>query len=246
MSRLYRLLAVAVFGGLALSLFGPAVSAQEKKQGPNLLGEKKTEAVKTTPQVEYAGELALAGELIRYGRSKKAPEALLTAVRILHGIPTAKRTEKPKVEEGTKKATGNTKARPRDDSPKALLAEARKMGGENKAVAALADQVARDLDEAPRGEVRGPLKSLETILPFGTHNFRMTFQGRQLARVIMDGDSGTDLDLFIYDEFGNLIRSDIGLTDYANLTWVPRFTGPFTVRIVNLGGRSNRYFLINN
>src|SRR5260221_359476 len=129
MSRVYCLLAMALLGGLILTRFKQVVCGQEK-EGPNLLGQKNTAGVKATKQADYANKLALAGQLIRYGRQAKAPEALLTAARILHTIPTEKRTEKPKLEEGKQKGNGDTTGRPRDDSPKALVTEVRKMGRE--------------------------------------------------------------------------------------------------------------------
>lgn len=54
----------------------------------------------------------------------------------------------------------------------------------------------------------------------------------------------TDLDLYIYDENGNLIDSDIDNTDICVCTWTPRWTGRFKIKIVNRGSVYNNYRLM--
>jgi hypothetical protein len=184
----------------------------------------------------------LAEDLIRYGRQHKSPEALITAAKILGTTAVEKRTDEPKLEKGEK---DKTKAQPRH-SPKALLAEAKKMADGDAAVSAMADAVAKEIARKPLGAVGGPIKSLHVCPAFGTQSFRVTYRAGELAVCIMDGDGSTDLDIFIYDENGNLIASDVGLSDYARLTWVPRWTGPFVIRISNLGSRANAYYIITN
>ena len=61
------------------------------------------------------------------------------------------------------------------------------------------------------------------------------------ARVIVNGDGDTDLDLYIYDASGRLLASDDDFTDYCIGTFIPRFTGDVTIRIVNRGSVYNDY-----
>ncbi len=70
------------------------------------------------------------------------------------------------------------------------------------------------------------------------------FRGGYEARVTVIGDHDTDLDLYIYDENGNLIDSDIDNTDICVCTWTPRWTGRFKVKIVNRGSVYNNYRLM--
>ncbi|MCC6418850.1 MAG: hypothetical protein IT429_11500 [Gemmataceae bacterium] len=244
-----RLLALTACAGLLLAVATGPGSADDKKEGKkegvNVAGKdlkKFTEDKKS----QAANDLGLAGQLIRYGRQHKSPEALLTAARILGTTATAERKEQPKTEVAKDKKGEERKGAAPDNSPKALLAEAKKMARNDKTIVAMADRVGQALDEGIRGAASGPLRSLHRIPAYGTHSYRITFRGGETARVVLDGDGGTDLDLFIYDENGNLVRSDVGLSDYANLSWVPRWTGPFTIRVRNLGRFSNGYFLTNN
>jgi hypothetical protein len=76
--------------------------------------------------------------------------------------------------------------------------------------------------------------------------FTVNCYGGEVTRVIVRGDGDTDLDLYVYDENGNLIASDTDLTDQCMVAFRPYWTGPFTVKIVNRGGLSNRYSISVN
>jgi hypothetical protein len=79
-----------------------------------------------------------------------------------------------------------------------------------------------------------------------TNVYHMTFVGREWEVLILSGDGGTDLDLYVYDENGNLVAKDDDYTDECVVRFIPRWTGDFTVKIVNRGGRANRYTLGSN
>lgn len=64
--------------------------------------------------------------------------------------------------------------------------------------------------------------------------------------VIVNGDGDTDLDLYVYDENGNLMGKDIDYSDYCVVSWTPRWTGPFTIKIKNRGSVYNRYKIYTN
>ena len=76
-----------------------------------------------------------------------------------------------------------------------------------------------------------------------TDVYTFTFQAGVQYDISILGDGDTDLDLFLYDENGNLIDSDTGPTDAANVQVTPRWTGSFTLRIKNLGSVWNAYRL---
>jgi hypothetical protein len=67
-----------------------------------------------------------------------------------------------------------------------------------------------------------------------------------VAIVTVQGDGDTDLDLYVYDEFGNRVAADEGPTDHCSVIWTPRWTGTFTIKVVNRGALSNRYRLRTN
>jgi hypothetical protein len=59
------------------------------------------------------------------------------------------------------------------------------------------------------------------------------------------GDGSARLGLAVYDEGGHLINSvsgDLG----GVISWTPQWTGPFTIKVVNLGSDSCEYVLKTN
>lgn len=66
------------------------------------------------------------------------------------------------------------------------------------------------------------------------------------AKVTIDGDGDTDLDVYVYDEFGNLMDSDTDDLDYCIVRFIPRWTGKFVIKVVNLGNVYNEYTICTN
>jgi hypothetical protein len=91
--------------------------------------------------------------------------------------------------------------------------------------------------------VEGPASKADVVDAYTTNVYHESFFGGELARVRVIGDGDTDLDVYVLDEFGNVIASDTGYTDTCEVVWLPRWTGPFTIRVVNLGAVYNRYVI---
>jgi len=206
-----------------------------------------TEKGKTTPAAQAVQDLALAYSLIDYGRKHKSPEALITAARILGTVPTSKL----KAEVTTEKSSdagkpGKKSASTADNSPSALLGEARSMAGNNKHIVALAEQAADAIAEKSRGRVGGARLYRRNAPAYTTVIYRISFRGGRIARVLVRGDHDTDLDLYVYDKYGHLVASTTGPFDTCFVQWVPTWTGPFTVHVRNRGGVYNRYTMVTN
>jgi len=76
---------------------------------------------------------------------------------------------------------------------------------------------------------------------YSTDRFQVSFFGDQDAAVIISGDGDTDLDLYVYDENGNLIGSDTDSSDDCVVRFHPRWTGSFRIEVRNLGRVYNQY-----
>jgi hypothetical protein len=236
--------ALALGGALLLAaapLTAEGLTRQEKK-GTNQAAPEAAAKARPSAQAAAVQQLHLAHSLIEYGRKNKAPEALITAARILgaHGAtelkekPTHERpADAPKAEKKDKAAV--------DNSPRALLEEAKKLSKNNPAVVALANSL-----ELSRGAVGGPKRTVEVVRPLATDVYRLTFRGGEVARVAVSGDGDTRLDLYVYDENGNPITSQVGPGDDCLASWVPRWTGVFVIRVVNRGLLPNRYVILTN
>lgn len=99
---------------------------------------------------------------------------------------------------------------------------------------------------AEAGRFAGPAFDNKRVEAYSSVTYREVFRGGELAIVSIAGDGDTDLDLFVYDAFGNLVAQGIGLTDRETVSWVPPSTGTYRIVVRNLGGVWNRYNLRMN
>jgi hypothetical protein len=96
------------------------------------------------------------------------------------------------------------------------------------------------------GRIQGPGRDVRRCEAYSSVTYYDTFRGGELAVVSIAGDGDTDLDLFVYDQFGNLVVQGIGLTDRETVSWTPFATGTYRIVVRNLGGVWNRYSLSTN
>jgi len=196
----------------------------------------------------------MAHSLAKYGRQAKSPTALIAAAEILGAIPTTPLKAKPehRRDEGSANAPAGRAEerarghRTRDNEPAALLAEAKAMADDDPHVVALADRVARALEERPRGAVGGPQRGVHVVSAHSVDRFVVGFRADESAIVALSGDGSTDLDLFVADQNGNLIGKDDDNTDDCLVRWVPNRTGPFLIVVRNPGSEANRYVIATN
>lgn len=96
------------------------------------------------------------------------------------------------------------------------------------------------------GAVGGQKHTRTSVNANSADVFHVTFRGGELARVALSGDGDTDLDLYVYDEYGSLIAKDDDSSDDCYVSWVPKWTGSFKIRVVNRGRVYNEYVLVTN
>lgn len=99
---------------------------------------------------------------------------------------------------------------------------------------------------AEMGATGGGIQTTRTVDAFTTNSYTIHFLGGRLAEVVVIGDGDTDLDVYVYDENGHLIAQDLGMTDNCYVSWTPRWSGTFTVKVRNRGGVYNRFLLLTN
>lgn len=87
----------------------------------------------------------------------------------------------------------------------------------------------------------GPAERTTKVNALSTDVYELVFRGDEITVIEVQGDGDTDLDLFVYDEDGNLIASDTDTTDRCAVSITPRWTGKFTIHVENLGSVYNKY-----
>ena len=235
-----RTLALLIPLGIASLTLADEPKATEKPA-------KDAAPAKVKPQAEAVGQVTLAADLVEYGRDQKAPEALITAARILGTLPEMKDVDqKPEVEKADKvtPATGEKHAA-RSDKPADLLAEAKKMSGDDASVVALADQVAKIINEKLRGVVTGPARVSVSIDPGDRNTWRFRYAGGEEARVDLWGDGASQLSLSIYDENGGRFLGPFeGTHCWAH--WTPDHDAKYTIHVHNRGDNTTHYRVHTN
>jgi len=99
---------------------------------------------------------------------------------------------------------------------------------------------------ASAGRLQGPSTTATSVNARSQDSYNVIFRANQKAIIAVEGDGDTDLDLYVYDENGNLVASDADNTDFCVVEFQPRWTGTFTILVKNRGTVYNRYTIITN
>lgn len=230
--------------GAALTVFAvTGVSAIAATTEPASAYERAgtNEAPKgTSTTVTPAERLKTSGDLVAIGRETKDAIAMITAARIRASVATTDK-QRTKTESGAGK--DSTKTPGATLTVDEILAEATTFAKGDKVVLAMIAEVKAS---ASKGRVGGPGRTSTNVRANSTDSFTETFRGGERAAVYVEGDGDTDLDLFVYDENGNMVCSDTDGTDRMLCAWTPRWSGNFTIRVRNWGGVYNNYSMVTN
>jgi hypothetical protein len=212
------------------------VYSQEKTEAT---AEKKGEIVAPSPAMQT---LVLAGKLAKYGYENNSATALIQAAELYLSVGL---TEfKPEsFEQG--KGEETTKDEYASHDPKQMLKDAHELAEGDATLLAMIDRVEKSTAKT-RGAVGGPKGGTYEVFANCYNLFDVKFFANERATVVVSGDGDTDLDLFVYDEYGNLIGKDDDYSDDCVVNFNPRWTGKFTIKILNRGNVYNRYVIATN
>lgn len=219
---------------LTLILFVSAtVSAQVKKVAPK------------TPPSTALETLQTAASLIKYGYQTKSATALVEGARIVAAV--SPRQAMPGELSEDEDNFGPVEHFKLNFEPVVLLSDARQLAGENATVLKLISELEQELEmTAHRGAADGPVFLTSRVKAGLTKDFKITFKADELAEVRVSVDDFVDLDLFIYDEFGHLVSCDVGCAEESSCSWVPVWTGTYTVRVYNADYSDQLFYLMTN
>ena len=74
-----------------------------------------------------------------------------------------------------------------------------------------------------------------------TDRYTHFFYADETVLIGVKGDGDTDLDLYVYDDKGNLIDSDTDPGDECLCIFTPKRAGRYTIKVKNLGRIYNQY-----
>ncbi|MEZ5666721.1 MAG: hypothetical protein R3F55_04655 [Alphaproteobacteria bacterium] len=122
-----------------------------------------------------------------------------------------------------------------------MLAAARELAGDRPDLIGLIEDAEA---EGSRGSVYGS-GYYDGYIDGGINlYYDEAFYGGEQAVVTLQGHNPSDIDLWIYDEYGNLICSSTGYSSNESCSWTPRWTGDFTIRVENEGHPQGTYFTL--
>ncbi len=212
-------------------------------------GGKQTEE-KTIAEGEKSPEveaIRVAGELAHYGQTNQSATALIEAANILASTPRVELDAQ--LEASTQTENEGEKAEKRAFDATALLEEAKDLADDDEHLLALIANVENKIAaqaEGTRGATGGAKYTCATVYAGQTDTYRQSFYGGSFAEIAVIGDGDTDLDLFVYDENGNLIVRDDTYSGDCYVSFNPRWTGLFIIKVVNRGRVYNNYCLATN
>ena len=252
-------LAVAIVTCFAICASNSATvkaQATTEKQAPNV-----QESAEKSPSAGAVDQAALAIKLVMIGEKRKSPMMLLAAAEILGDlrqsskeIPTAEKQSEGSSDKQDKSAPAI--------SYKGLLRRAMELAKDNETlfplVKARVDALRggkgityEDGDDMESVKVGGKTyKIIDHDVISAGESFRYRsydFEGQKPAKVIIIGDGDGDIDLWVYDKnTGGLIGKDTDASSNCIVEWTPRYEGPFTIRIKNVGDIAERYVVLAN
>lgn len=216
----------------AAMLFSVSAFAQEQNKPAADVDAKATS--------EVAQQLALANQLVKYGYDTKTALPLIQAVQIYKKLNVTTEAREKASEGDAKQSDNITKTDVVSFDEAKILEDATTFAAGNKNLLALISEAKK----ASRSPERGVLRTVERVKANSTDVYNVRCLGGQSTEVLVSGDGDTDLDLYVYDENGNLIVSDLGPTDDCIVSFTPRWTGPFRVKVKNRGNVYNQYTIV--
>ena len=238
---------------MALGLVaGPVLAQTPSAQTPSGRTTDQTgrnEATAKAPSTQEAvavSTISTAASLATWARANRDADGLITAARMLKGVP---QTDNPVT--GTLEgpaATTPAPNRPATFTPTALLTEARGLARGDRALLAKIRAVET---EASKGVVssaygRGALSMVRDIQAGGTWRFSVDARGGSLLRIHARGDGDTDIDMVIKDQNGNRVCADLDYDAIPQCDFTPSWNGRFFVEIENTGSVWTRTQVVSN
>lgn len=96
------------------------------------------------------------------------------------------------------------------------------------------------------GHVTLPLNQWDTVAANDTNIYHLTFDDTEAAVLDADGLGAGDIDMYVYDQYGNRVDFDALADSNPLCIWTPDETQVFTVHVVNRTAVPITYHLTSN
>ena len=217
----FNVIILMTFVGLTLNLNAQENEKKDRTRAPN----------------DTTKAIMLAVDMVNYGYANQAPLLLLEATKIITNYPLGNLiVEKSEPSEG---AEGNKTEKMHDLDPAKLLSDAKGMAIGDKNIIALIEKEEKVVNNkssvASKGRVGGGVAVDRRVHANSRYTDYILFRGNELAEVAVLGDGDNDLDLYVYNENGELVGSDTDYTDRCYVSFYPYYTKSYKVVVINRG-----------
>jgi len=204
-------------------------------------GQDSKKIPTSTPQNNEVAQMSLAQQLADYAYANNDPISLISAAQIVSTMNVRQFTPESMESKGVEVDRTKTAITANLLDLEKMLKDAKEMAKGDKTIIALADKVTKD-----RGRSGGPAIEYESVNASSSDYYNVRFNGGEVAMVVVSGDGDTDLDLYIYDQYGHLVTKDTDLSDDCVVRWVPEWTQTYKIKVKNLGSVYNSYAIGTN
>lgn len=196
-------------------------------------------------QKESLEMLRMADQLIQYGYRYKHALSLIQALEIRDRFGASDNLTKELQQEDAA-TENNPKEMYVSFDRDRIIADSKVFADGDQTILSIIKSI-----EPTRGPTgKGPIHHYDYVKPRGTDVYTINLQQDKdtLVMFLVEGDGDTILELYVYDSEDVLVGSDIAENETSVLmvSFVPRSTGKYKLKIVNRGNVYNRYLLASN
>ena len=198
----------------------------------------------SAPIPEDIQVLQTAASLARYGYKNNAASALTEAALLFDSV----KTQEMVVKEGSSETRAVTPESGISFDPKQLITDAKGMAGKDKELMKYIQKVEKKIGKGKtRGAIGGPVVKTGLVMTLSEDQWIVKFKGGSKAVVtLLATEDISDLDLYVYDEYDNLIGYDNDATSQCVVSFTPRWDGYFYIVVENTGLLPNPYMICTN
>ncbi|MBL8891166.1 MAG: hypothetical protein JNL67_14385 [Planctomycetaceae bacterium] len=108
-------------------------------------------------------------------------------------------------------------------------------------IAAMVSASVLGISSAVADPVGGPKYDHTRVEAHTTDVYHVDCWDDEVTAIRIQGDGDTDLDLYVYDESGNLISSGTSYSDREEVQVIPYYRQTLIIKVVNRGSVYNAY-----
>jgi hypothetical protein len=91
--------------------------------------------------------------------------------------------------------------------------------------------------------VGGPKRQIDRVEAYSSTYYTLPCWGGQITGISIDGDNDTDLDLYVYDNRGNLLARGDSYSDFEEVFVTLSRNQTLTIEVRNLGNVYNEFVI---